>query len=73
MDNLLNELADILEVDNVSNDDVLANFECWDSLTVLSIIALCSENYNITISAKQVADSYSVGGLINFIKSKGNE
>ena len=45
MEKIYDELAELLEVDLVKDDDVLDEFECWDSLTVLSIIALASESY----------------------------
>jgi len=70
MENILNELAEILEVSGVAENDKLANFECWDSLTILSIIALASENYEATLSNKEVVDAETVGGLISLIKSK---
>ena len=43
---LLDKLAEILEVDQVSLSDELESFDEWDSLTALSIIALADSNYN---------------------------
>ena len=45
MENFDSSLAEILEVDTVSMDAELASFECWDSLTILSIIAFAGEKY----------------------------
>lgn len=54
------ELAEILEVDKVIGGDVLAEFECWDSLTILSIIAFLDQNYNIQKSAHHIASCKTV-------------
>jgi len=64
------ELAEILEVDSILDTDELVSFDCWDSLTILSIIAWASENYYVTLSAAEVKKSNTVVGLENLIKSK---
>ena len=70
MDNFNTIIADILEVNNVKMNDDLSSFECWDSLTILSIIAEVDETYNVTLSAADVNNAKTVGGLKKFIKSK---
>ena len=70
MKNFDEEIAEILEVDSVNMDDQLTSFDCWDSLTILSILALASENYNVTISAEEINDAVSVVGLKKLIQSK---
>ena len=64
------EIAEIFEVDSVNMDDQLASFDCWDSLTILSIIALASETFHVTISAAEVNGAETVGGLKTLIQSK---
>ena len=39
MDEFYTNLVDIFEVDEVNPDSVLRDFENWDSLTVLSVLA----------------------------------
>ncbi|RUP30578.1 MAG: acyl carrier protein [Curvibacter sp.] len=63
MKNYLERMAELLEVDQVSVDDVLEDFECWDSLTVLSIIAYLDEAFKVTLSAEQVCQCRTVGEL----------
>lgn len=70
MENFKTEISELLEVDNIELDDKLSSFECWDSLTILSIIALAGENYNVTLSAAEISKSNTVGGLEELIKSK---
>ena len=66
MEKICEELAELLEVDSVQDDEVLT--DCWDSLTVLSIIALASEKYNKTLLAKDINASKTIGGLIALMK-----
>lgn len=62
------QLAELLEVDEVKDSDVLEDFECWDSLTILSIIAWASENYGKTLLAKDINKAKTVGGLLALLK-----
>ncbi len=68
MENMYEELAELLEVDEVKDNEILSEFECWDSLTVLSIIAWASENYGKTLLAKDVNGAKIVGGLVALLK-----
>ena len=70
MENFDTLIAEILEVDSVNADDKLLSFECWDSLTLLSIIALTDQNYNVNLSANDVMDATTIGGLKDLIKSR---
>lgn len=63
-------ITDILEVDDLEMDEELASFEAWDSLTILSIIALADETYNVTLTADEINSSKTVGGLKDMIKDK---
>lgn len=70
MDEFLSRLAEILEVDSVNDKDVLEKFDCWDSLTMLSIIALVSEVYGKQLNNKEVRDAKTIGGLKSLINGK---
>ena len=70
MDDFESSMAEILEVDQVELTDELESFDTWDSLARLSIIALCEENYNVALSAKEIEDSKTISGLKELIKSK---
>jgi acyl carrier protein len=70
MEKFDNEIAEILEVDSVKMDDQLVEFDCWDSLTILSIIAYASETYHVTISSAEINNSQTVGGLKLLFQSK---
>jgi acyl carrier protein len=63
-------IAELLEVDSVSETDILHDFEDWDSLTSLSIIAFIDENYSVAISANDLTEAKTIGGLKKMIASK---
>ncbi|HZR21633.1 MAG TPA: acyl carrier protein [Verrucomicrobiae bacterium] len=63
MDDFYSKLADILEVETVKPDDVLREFENWDSLTALSILATLDANYGINLSTAELRDIKTVAEL----------
>ena len=70
MENFDSLIAEILEVDCISQEDKLASFECWDSLTLLSIIALSDQNFGVNLSANDVIEAETIGGLKELIKTR---
>ena len=70
MDKFLEQIADILEEEQVSLNDNLFNFDAWDSLAQLSIIALADEEYGVTISAIEIREAETVGGIKQLIEDK---
>jgi acyl carrier protein len=70
MEKFDSEIAEIFEVDFVNCDDQLSSFDCWDSLTILSIIAMANETYNVIITAAEVRNAFTIGGLKTLIQSK---
>ena len=51
MDGFYEKIAEILEVDAINASDVLADFPEWDSLSVLSAIAMISADYGVNLTA----------------------
>ena len=70
MENFNANIAEILEVDNIEMNDELSSFECWDSLTILSIIAYAGETFNVTLSAAEINNSKTIAGLKELIEGK---
>lgn len=54
MEELLEKLAEILEVDEVDVNKKFTDYEEWDSLAGLSLIALLDSDYNMTMKNKEV-------------------
>jgi len=70
MDKFLEQIAEILEEEQVNLDDKLLDFDAWDSLAQLSIIALAGEEYGVTISAMEIREAETVGGIKQLIENK---
>lgn len=70
MDEFLAEMAEILEEDSVEPDAELASFESWDSLAVLSVIAMADSNFGVTLSADEVNSAGTVADLYRVITAK---
>lgn len=70
MEDFLTLIAEILEEESVELSDELQSFEAWDSLTILSIIAICDSEYNAPLSAEEIENSETILGLRELIESK---
>jgi len=70
MNVLYRDLARILEVNEVKPGDVLAGFAAWDSLAVLSIIAMLDSEYGVTLHASEVEKEQMAGDLARLVESK---
>lgn len=70
METFLVKLADILEVDKVNMNDVFVDYEEWDSLTSLSIIATIDTHFNVNITAEELLSASTVEGLVQLIENK---
>ena len=50
----LEVIADILEVEEVEEDNVLEDFETWDSIAVLSVISVITEETGLFPHANEI-------------------
>ena len=62
-DRFYSSMAEILEVEAVKDGDVLSQFDAWDSLTKLSIIALAGSEYQDPAQARELDAMETVGAL----------
>jgi acyl carrier protein len=63
------QLAEVLEVDKVSSDDVLTDFPEWDSLTVLSLIAMLDAQYGLNITATELSEFKTAGEIARLVEA----
>jgi acyl carrier protein len=70
MNDFLLEMAKILEADQVKGEDALRDFDLWDSLTVLAVLAFVDESYSVNISALEMAEIETIDDLHALIVSK---
>ena len=67
MDEFFNKVAGILEVDEVKPTDVLADFPEWDSLSVLSVIAMIGTDYGVNLRAADLKGVSTAQGLQDLV------
>ncbi len=70
MTEFLTKLAGILEVDEVKDSDELKAFPQWDSLSVLSVIAMLDASYGVNLHAADFGPVKSAGDLWNLVQAR---
>ena len=70
MNEFLQAIAAILEVTEVKEADELKAFPQWDSLSVLSVIAMLDANYKVNLRAADFEPIRSAGELWQLVQSK---
>lgn len=64
------QIAEILDVAEVKESDVLADFAEWDSLSVLSTIALLDAKYGVNVTALDLKGVRTVADLWSLTQAK---
>lgn len=70
MNDFLTKIAGILEVDAVQESDVLKAFPQWDSLSVLSVIAMLDADFQVNLKATDFQQLKTAGELWALVQSK---
>ena len=70
MNEFLAKLAEIIDEKVVKDNDVLADFPAWDSLSVLSTIALVDSKYHVNLRAPDFKEVRTAGDLWNLVQSR---
>ncbi len=68
MNEFLKKIAEILEVETVREADDLKSFSQWDSLAVLSVIAMLDANYGVNLRAADLQAAESAGALWEIVQ-----
>lgn len=63
------ELEEIMDLDagTLSVDSVLADFEEWDSLSALSLIAMAKQKCGIVLTAENIQQFQTVQDIFDFL------
>jgi acyl carrier protein len=67
MEQFYEKLKDILEVDSIALDDRIDSFDAWDSLSILSIIALLDSDFGIRITADELDKFETIKDIVEYI------
>ena len=70
MEELNKELADILEVDSVSDDEMLSENDMWDSLARLTLLSFIDKQYGVNLFQPDIVNVKTVADIKEVIKSK---
>jgi acyl carrier protein len=73
MDDFCKKLAEILELDEVTASDVLENFPEWDSLSVLSVVAMIDAQYRVNLTAADLRTVRTAQSLYELVDGKRNK
>lgn len=68
----LNTVKEALEVDHieVNLEDKLADYDSWDSMSRLSLVALLDENFEVEIADAEFDNTETVGDLYKLVKER---
>jgi len=70
MEEFCAKLAEILEIDDVAEDASLASYPAWDSLGILSTIAMIDSLYHINLTSQDLAGIKTVDELWKLVQAK---
>jgi acyl carrier protein len=70
MNEFLKNIADVLEVEKLNETDKMNDFPQWDSLSVLSTIALIGSNYGINLTAAELRAAETAGDIWALVQSR---
>lgn len=65
---LTDQLLEIFEIEEVEPTIILRELELWDSLSVISLLAVLDEAYGINIEATILVDVVTVADLFLYVE-----
>lgn len=68
----LKKFAEVLEIEDreLSLNDKFREYDEWDSLAFLSVIAMIDEEYDVLIEGKDFKKLETLGDILNAIKER---
>ncbi len=70
MEILTEQMLEIFELETIDSEVVLRDLELWDSLSVISLLAVLDETYGINIEATELVDVVTVADLFLFTEQR---
>jgi acyl carrier protein len=70
MDEFYAKLAEILEEDEVREDSQFESLQAWDSLGMLSVIAMIDSHYGVNLMSADLAGIKTAGDLWKLVQTK---
>lgn len=69
MEQFIEKMAEALERDSVNPDDKFRDYEEWDSLAYMAVVAMVDEEYDMVISGDDFANLKKIIDIYNFINN----
>jgi len=68
----LRSLDEMLELDpgTLTGNEMLADLDMWDSLAIISFIALVDEQYGIVVEGERLAQARTIDDLMGLVTEK---
>lgn len=63
-------VAEILEIDELMPNDLLSDFEGWDSLSVLSFVAMADSKFGVKLSGDEVRTCETPHALFEMVERR---
>ena len=68
--NFVNDLTKVTEAnDQLTDESVLQDTALWDSLAIVSTIALINQHFSVRVSGLELAECKTVGDILSLIKT----
>jgi acyl carrier protein len=64
------KLAEILDIEEVKPENVLKDFDGWDSLAILSLLAMADAKYGVSVKAEEIRAVVTAEDLARLIEAK---
>lgn len=61
-------LEEIFEMEELKKDTILEELETWDSVAVLSIIAIIDSDFDKVYTASEIRECKTIGDLMNLME-----
>jgi len=69
MNNLPKQLAEIFEIETIDENRNFTEYDEWDSLAALSVLAILDSDYGINLTQKQLEEFPTISDFINFVET----
>ena len=69
MDKFIESMSEVFERDDIGPDDVFRDYEEWDSMAYLSLIAMIDDNYDIVIPGEEFSNLNKIIDIYNYINN----
>ncbi len=63
-------IKEVFEIDKIKLDDTFREYDSWDSLTNISLIAMLDDEYDVIIDTSKFKKILTIGELYNEIKKR---